>query len=47
LRPAAWRATTAPSQPRPLPTVASVATRSQPQLGAHIRRALPWHRDRR
>jgi len=32
LRPAAWRATTAPSQPRPLPTVARVATCSQPQL---------------
>jgi len=32
LRPADCRATTAPSQPRPLPTVARVVTRSQPQL---------------
>jgi len=36
----ACHATTAPSQPRPLPTVARVATRSHPQLT----RPLPWHR---
>jgi len=50
LRPAAWRATNAPSQPRPLPTVARVATRrprtrSQRQLRRPYKaHASVWHR---